>query len=153
MIEKLLNKLGYIKDTTYKNQCRTITKLSDELRKMEGEMTVLAIKLKSVKPQKKVKEELDSEKLRKWAKRVKDRDRKCLVCDSTENLTAHHLLNKSHHPSIAFIDSNGVTLCEVCHNKFHREYKNNCNPENFKKFLILNGKDVTLNSPVILWRA
>jgi 5-methylcytosine-specific restriction endonuclease McrA len=153
MIEKLLNKFGYIKDTTYKNQCRTITKLSDELRKMEGEMTVLAIKLKSVKPQKKVKEELDSEKLRKWAKRVKDRDKKCLVCGSTENLTAHHLLNKSHHPSVAYITEMGVCLCENCHNKFHNEYKNNCNPENFKKFLILNGKDVTLNSPVILWRA
>ena len=120
---------------------------------MEGEMTVLDIKLKSMKPQKKIKEELDSEKLRKWAKRVKDRDKKCLVCDSTENLTAHHLFGKGIYRGIAYETSNGATMCESCHNKFHNEYKNNCNPENFKKFLILNGKDVTLNSPVILWRA
>ena len=153
MIEKLLNKFGYIKDTTYKNQCRTITKLSDELRKMEGEMTVLDIKLKSMKPQKKVKEELDSEKLRKWAKRVKDRDKKCLVCDSTENLTAHHLFSKNVYKDIALSHENGVCLCKYHHDQFHQEYKDQCTPTNFKKFLILNGKDVTLNSPVILWRA
>jgi len=152
-IEKLLNKFGYIKDTTYKNQCRTITKLSDQLRKMEGEMTVLDIKLKSIKPQKKVKEKLDMDKLSQWSKTVRGRDKKCVVCGSTEKLEAHHLFSKNVYKDIAYQVSNGISCCNFCHTKFHQEYKDQCTPDNFKKFLILNGKDVTLNSPVILWRA
>lgn len=52
-----------------------------------------------------------------WALRVKQRDGwKCLLCDTRENLTAHHWYVSDHHAHAArYCVDNGATLCYACH--------------------------------------
>ena len=52
-----------------------------------------------------------------WALRVKKRDGfRCLLCGSTENLTAHHWYVCDHHAHAArYCVDNGATLCYACH--------------------------------------
>lgn len=77
---------------------------------------------------------------RKWQNKVKDRDgRKCVECNSTELLEAHHIKELSEIIEIYDIKNidearvceelwnieNGITLCECCHYKKHnRTYDN-----------------------------
>ncbi|MGN1473687.1 MAG: HNH endonuclease [Eubacteriales bacterium] len=35
--------------------------------------------------------------------------------------TVHHIKDLEHHPELAFVDSNLVSLCDACHNKMHPE--------------------------------
>lgn len=93
----------------------------------------------------------DKTKLRNWATRVKQAG-KCDCCSSTENLTAHHLYDKHTHPSIAFIDDNGVCLCKSCHEEFHRVYtsKTNCIPSMYYKFKTRKQNEVILRKQNVL---
>ena len=52
-----------------------------------------------------------------WTLRVKRRDGwKCLLCDSDDNLTAHHWYVSDHHAHAArYCVDNGATLCYACH--------------------------------------
>lgn len=52
-----------------------------------------------------------------WALKVKQADGwKCALCESTENLTAHHWYVSDHHAHTARYEvSNGITLCYACH--------------------------------------
>lgn len=58
---------------------------------------------------------------KQWAKRVKERD--CYTCQACRikgsRLVSHHLFSYSTHPELRNEDSNGICLCEVCHNNFH----------------------------------
>ena len=76
---------------------------------------------------------------RKWMGAVKERDRQCAQCGSTETLESHHVVELavliSEHnvknrkdarntPELWDLD-NGITLCQECHYKEHgREYDN-----------------------------
>ena len=60
-------------------------------------------------------------KLYTWSRAVKKRDKCCVECGSTENLTAHHIKPKSQYPELAFELSNGKTLCRFCHRLEHPE--------------------------------
>jgi 5-methylcytosine-specific restriction endonuclease McrA len=51
------------------------------------------------------------------AKKVKDRDKKCLICGSTEKLEAHHIVSESVAPELTTNTGNIITLCESCHKK------------------------------------
>lgn len=64
-----------------------------------------------------------------WSKSIKELDgNKCIVCNSTENLEAHHLFSVSVFPELELTPENGITLCVWCHrlsdNKesFHQMY-------------------------------
>lgn len=60
----------------------------------------------------------------KWAKFVKRRDKYiCQVCFA-ENvyLNSHHLNSFDFFINQRFAPSNGVTLCGLCHQRFHRMY-------------------------------
>lgn len=57
-----------------------------------------------------------------WARAVKKRDGKCMRCESTRNLHAHHVVLKSMCPDMALDIENGLTLCEKCHKKEHCAY-------------------------------
>jgi len=60
-----------------------------------------------------------------WREAVYARDRwTCRKCGDGAggNLNAHHVLNFSEHRALRFSTENGVTLCETCHNAFHRRY-------------------------------
>jgi hypothetical protein len=55
-----------------------------------------------------------------WVKAVKDRDgRKCVECGSDDRLHAHHIKQWSDYPELRCDVSNGVTLCQKCHEKVH----------------------------------
>ena len=87
-------------------------------------------------------------KLISWAKRVKAIGY-CDICKETSNLTAHHLYDKSTHPSLAFIDDNGVCLCLTCHNGFHKLYtsKANTTPSMYNKYKIKKMNELILQNP------
>lgn len=48
---------------------------------------------------------------------------KCMICTSTENLNAHHIIDRNEIVSGGYVKENGITLCEdKCHikaEKFH----------------------------------
>ncbi|MFA5670079.1 MAG: HNH endonuclease [Balneolaceae bacterium] len=63
---------------------------------------------------------------KKWRKAVLARDsNKCVVCGNTEELQAHHIKHKSDEEfkHLVFEVSNGVTLCEKCHQTAHSKAK------------------------------
>lgn len=53
--------------------------------------------------------------LSRWTRLVKERDGKCMTCESTERLEAHHILAKAMYPQFATMTINGITLCYDCH--------------------------------------
>ena len=55
-----------------------------------------------------------------WSKQVKEQwGNYCAVCFSTENLHAHHIIPVVAYPELFRNVSNGVCLCQTCHNEFH----------------------------------
>lgn len=55
-----------------------------------------------------------------WSKTVKKLDNNmCKLCDSKDNLNAHHIQPKSDYPQMALIIKNGITLCKKCHKEVH----------------------------------
>lgn len=58
-----------------------------------------------------------------WRKTVFERDNyTCRWCDDNTggNLEAHHIKEQSNYPELRFVISNGLTLCQECHNKTRR---------------------------------
>jgi hypothetical protein len=56
---------------------------------------------------------LEADKL--WSSIIRNRDGKCIYCDGTINLNAHHIFTKGRHGNLRWIVDNGVTLCAKCH--------------------------------------
>ena len=55
-----------------------------------------------------------------WKKDVLERDNyTCQHCDSKIKLRAHHIESYVNHLELRIVIENGITLCEVCHNKLH----------------------------------
>jgi hypothetical protein len=60
--------------------------------------------------------------LRLWSQFIKERDGyRCLCCESTEAIQAHHIIRRTLYPSAAFETGNGVTLCKACHKRVHEK--------------------------------
>lgn len=55
----------------------------------------------------------------RWAKKVKERDGKCIKCGSKENLCAHHISHWADDPINRINIDNGITLCATCHRSQH----------------------------------
>ena len=124
---RMLAKESEITSLRHTITCRdnTIQQLKDrnkQLKKAKGE------EYPDLKP-------LNVKKLNAWAKRVKERDGKCLACGDFTNLTAHHIYNKKVHRTLAYTDSNGVTLCSDCHRELHKKYGQGSTKENLDVFL------------------
>lgn len=60
-------------------------------------------------------------KYRKWRSDVLERDGKCVECGCTENLVAHHIKEFALYPLLRFELDNGITLCDECHKRLHKE--------------------------------
>ena len=78
-----------------------------------------------------------------WRKSVFQRDHYiCQICGArsgcgnTVELHAHHLSNWADNPDKRYDIQNGVTLCDMCHYKFHSQYgKKNNTPRQFQQFI------------------
>lgn len=44
---------------------------------------------------------------------------RCVICDTTKNLQAHHIESYHANPHLRLDPDNGVTLCKRCHDDFH----------------------------------
>jgi len=53
--------------------------------------------------------------LNRWTRLVKERDGRCTMCGTTQELEAHHIIPKASHPKLATVLENGITLCAGCH--------------------------------------
>ncbi len=53
--------------------------------------------------------------LSRWARLVKERDGRCTMCRTTEELEAHHIIPKATQPDLHAVLENGLTLCAGCH--------------------------------------
>jgi hypothetical protein len=61
--------------------------------------------------------------LRLWSRFIKARDGfRCLCCESTEQIQAHHIIRKTLYPWSALDLGNGITLCRACHKRVHAEF-------------------------------
>lgn len=87
---------------------------------------------------------------RKWRTLVYQRDGyTCQCCGAhshkgrTVDLNAHHIFNWSDYPELRYDIDNGITLCEDCHNLFHKLFgKKNVTKTDFDKFLNTYGKKI-----------
>ncbi|MCF8890638.1 HNH endonuclease [Priestia megaterium] len=86
----------------------------------------------------------------------------CKVCGSKEEIEAHHIFNYSSHKKLRYKLSNGITLCEICHDNFHNmytrkgnndkqllEYVKNIRGEEYAKTIeeLLKKKEITVINP------
>lgn len=63
-------------------------------------------------------------------------DHECVCCGHNKHLQVHHLYGYKEHPELAIDESNGVTLCKFCHDKYHSIYGlKNINPRDFIQFI------------------
>ena len=57
-------------------------------------------------------------KAQEWAKKILQRDKnKCIRCESTYRLGAHHIIPWKVRKDLRFDMDNGLTLCQPCHAK------------------------------------
>lgn len=59
--------------------------------------------------------------VKRWVKKVKQRDKECAICGSGTKLCAHHINRWSDDPINRINIDNGITLCVNCHRKQHPE--------------------------------
>ena len=56
-----------------------------------------------------------------WAREVRMMfDYKCVYCNATRYLSAHHLFYKSKFPGLMYNLSNSTLLCKKCHKELHQ---------------------------------
>ena len=67
-----------------------------------------------------------------WARMVRERDKKCLVCGNTQNLQAHHLFRRGI-SSTRYCLVNGLTLCSSCHT-FNFKFSAHKTEQSFKEW-------------------
>ena len=61
--------------------------------------------------------------LSEWSIAVRMRDGRCLRCETTVALVAHHVKPKSEYPELRLDIGNGETLCSNCHAEHHKSIK------------------------------
>ena len=72
---------------------------------------------------------------------AKERDGKCIICHSVENLHGHHINDCKHYPELRCDPNNIITLCFNHHigkNGIHHIYGSFPTKENYEEFLKLN---------------
>ena len=88
-----------------------------------------------LKEEKRLRNKLDKQ----WALDVKERDKHCLICNSTNFLNAHHIIPREIKKTRHNLD-NGLTLCRL-HHKFSLEISAHRNPFVLYLWLMMNRKE------------
>ena len=57
-----------------------------------------------------------------WVRKVKKRDKFCVICGEDKYLEAHHLDSFDINKNKRYVINNGVALCKKHHVQFHKEY-------------------------------
>lgn len=79
----------------------------------------------------------DSKEYNLWRKEVLLRDSgKCIICNTSKHLQAHHIFGYDKHSALRVESDNGVALCKWCHGKFHSHYGKDATPDKLIKFII-----------------
>lgn len=66
---------------------------------------------------------------RLWSKFIRLRDGyRCVICDSSERVAAHHVCRKSLLPEAEFQTGNGAALCFRCHGEHHAQFNGTPDP-------------------------
>lgn len=61
--------------------------------------------------------------LKLWSKFIRERDGNCcVICNSKNRLSAHHVIRKSLWKNLRFQTGNGITLCHSCHKDPHEGF-------------------------------
>lgn len=72
---------------------------------------------------------------------VKARDIHCQCCGEMDKpLQVHHIAPVSVYPELAYDPNNCVCLCQKCHDRYHKEFKDNENSVTFAEFMRRYGK-------------
>jgi 5-methylcytosine-specific restriction endonuclease McrA len=82
-----------------------------------------------------------------WRKTILKNNPLCVKCGSNQNLHVHHIVGFSDCLNLRTDPSNGVTLCQSCHNNFHSIYgrKTGFNEMNLNNWLV----GVNERSPIV----
>lgn len=65
-----------------------------------------------------------------WATEIKNRDGRCVICKTKQDLEAHHVFHVNPHDKIYYATNNGVALCKSCHDKYHQKFGVDCSIKN-----------------------
>jgi hypothetical protein len=60
-----------------------------------------------------------------WRNSIIERDERCILCESSINLVAHHIIEAQDNQLLRLEKDNGVTLCEQCHINIHKQDSRN----------------------------
>jgi len=61
--------------------------------------------------------------LRMWSAFIRTRDaERCVLCEATAGLSAHHIVRRSFMPMMQYETGNGITLCKKCHRMPHEAF-------------------------------
>jgi len=85
--------------------------------------------------------------LGKWKKDVREKDNDtCQICGEIEGvLCAHHIESYTPNKELRTVLSNGITLCEEHHKKFHKKYGyGNNTREQLEEFLIAEKQSISV---------
>lgn len=85
------------------------------IEKLEAALVRLSIAIAARRSQESI--------LRLWSQFVRLRDGgRCLNCNSTRRVSAHHICRKAFMPQARFQTGNGITLCASCHREAHNGF-------------------------------
>ena len=75
-----------------------------------------------------------------WKQKVKQRDKVCQCCGTSNHLEVHHVNPLSVYPSLATDVNNGMVLWQTCHRDYHNQWKDSEGPATLVKFLREHGR-------------
>ena len=70
-------------------------------------------------------------------KKLKEKENKCFVCGSTENIVPHHIKKVNQSSDDYYNENNIVLLCDEHHHQYHQQNPH-VNPKTFSEFLKKN---------------
>ena len=114
-------KLGLITGEEYiKNYLYYLRAVDLRAAVHNGEIYVVADKFPWEKTPKEMR---NSAEYIAWRSKVFERDGfKCVICGQVGGtLNAHHIRSFKKYPNLRLVVDNGVTLCEGCHKRVHKE--------------------------------